>query len=308
MQPSGLSRRCAFRANSALLLHGKYATILRTTKAGPPPSDAGHDDRRPTSARMDLYSILVIRGLGALLLSLSYCAMFCSARGPAVHQGHQPQARLEAFSLALRITHSAGAHSQEIVYKFPHKWRRSTDLAGAKAERVSVSDGTSVWSYDMTAGKLTSIKLWRMREVINKYGAKLSFSLLQSEALDGVLAIGNPTLPAWKHEYETQWILNELQPVGEEKLGETLCVVFKSKDVPRFRIWFGKEDGLLRQQILYDSKGAESTKWSVVRIDTKSEVNDTLFKWEPPRGVPITDETNALMEELRMIQEAKQEP
>jgi hypothetical protein len=122
--------------------------------------------------------------------------------------------------------------------------------------------------------------------------------------MDGIVSPVDPSHARWKNAGPAVRVMQEMTRVKEEKVGDTEAERYENKSGPKFVLWFGKEDGILRKQVLYkkDDKGEYTIEWitSIVeKIDRKPKIDKTTFTNEFGDGEKAQDTTKQLEEQLK---------
>jgi hypothetical protein len=212
------------------------------------------------------------------------------------------KATRDSFTLKVKVySGSAPAHLQILMYQCPHKWRSETFLLDASSVNVRLCNGNVAWAYEALRGKADNIRRWNVEELVKAVGDDLTYVQLQAEGFDGIIMPANPDVEQWKKEFSHQKHGVKLSRIGEEKIGKQDVVRFETldKDEPKFHIWFGKKDGLLKRQVLYGGGGVEKIHWEVEGVDTQPKFDDSSFNYRPLPTDRIMDSTNDLIEEAK---------
>jgi outer membrane lipoprotein-sorting protein len=211
-----------------------------------------------------------------------------------------------AFLLEITVSSAAGVWSQEIVCDLPYKWRRETTII-KNSKRAHISDGETVWSYTSVDAKVSEISRLSVKDLLKSHQKTKVYELLFVEAMDGLVSPVNPVHSRWKDISHIKTVTKDLKLAGEDKVGETKTERFENKSGPKFVVWFGKDDGILRKQVLYKEDDMGNSKeritWTVVRIDKKPKTEKTTFALTPGAvplgdGVKVQDRTKEVENEL----------
>ncbi len=236
----------------------------------------------------------------ALFCWITFCGGLCAGQVRSSETQTEIKGNKEGQAVCLEVKVVSGPepHSQKIVYKSPYKWHTETHIAGTV--RHYICNGKVAWSYIVTDGQLSEIRKWDVLKLVEKHGKETIYDALLTEALDGISAIANPTIPPWKNEFASMPVVKEISFIREEKL-EKIPVMRYTLGIQcspvSFHIWFGKKDGLMRKQVLYKGKD-EWMRWTVEKIDTESAIPEEMFRFDPPKGANVIEETNQLMEQV----------
>jgi len=204
------------------------------------------------------------------------------------------------FELEITVRHGGVGWSQEVVYKRPHQWMAVTHLRFG-IDNIRLCDGHTAWAFETIDGEIDGdVRKWSIGRLVRELGKDRAYVELGPEALDGLYTVADPNAAEWADEFGSKEVKKELKRVGEGRLGAEPVVVWETgKGLPKMRLWFGKGDGILRRQITYDDKRGEVTRWVVTKVKLEPKVDDAVFRFSPPKGAEIRDETDELLKALR---------
>jgi outer membrane lipoprotein-sorting protein len=176
-------------------------------------------------------------------------------------------------------------------------WYAETDIAESK--RFYVSDGETVWYCSELQNKIREVKKWDLKK-LDKESHNLALFVLLCQGLTSITFIHNPDSSPWKDLGKGKPFENQLKRLGEVKLDGKPAILFKVQTEEKrffFHVWFGKEDGILRKQVMFDRDKVYNLVSNVTRAE-RIKMDSTRFQFKPPKDAKIVDSSNALIEEL----------
>jgi outer membrane lipoprotein-sorting protein len=222
--------------------------------------------------------------------------------------GAKEQSNVSAvFSLEIKtlVGGKESGISKAILYASPNRWRVVKKITDELTE-YALCDSQTAWTYTMMTNSVRHIKRWKVSDVTRIHGEEQTYEYLRGEAFSGVLTPANPFIKRWK-EFDTKEIRRLLRLTGEENIGDVATMKLETVEKPIFRLWFAKQDGLLRRQIVYNAATGEEWMQSIVtKVDMKPKVDERAFAFEPPEGATVSDETNSLIQVLKELKKKDQ--
>jgi hypothetical protein len=208
---------------------------------------------------------------------------------------------LRAFRLQLRVeSERAGEYTEHVQFKPPRNLHITRHLL-PNTTQVFTFDGTVGWSYSILHGKVDEeIWKWDLGNVEEKARKGGQAAVFQA-GLSGLFAIVDLTRPPWNASLGWKPVTKLMRRLGDGKVGDTDCVHYSFGDGEQLRdhIWFGKKDGILRQQVLLKQDG--KTQWiktTAIRVEDAARIPDEVFHFKPPEGAKVVDKTKELLDRL----------
>lgn len=184
-----------------------------------------------------------------------------------------------------------------ITYSSPYKWRCEERLEDI-CTKISLCNGKFAWAYTVENSQIKDIAKWNIEIAAEKYGTIITQECLM---LGGsrmvVYALGDPKQPRWKDEFSFPIYNIMFNRIGEEIIDEIPCLYYDVGDELKYRLWFGKKDGLIRKETLFD----RDSVFQVITVEKVSHnpiINEKFFDFEPHADYRVTDHTNDLIKDI----------
>jgi outer membrane lipoprotein-sorting protein len=167
-----------------------------------------------------------------------------------------------------------------------------------KAQRVSVCDGKTIWSYFPTGNAAYKIDVARLKEKWSEDELERRGILLNTDPFEGA------------DEQEIKYL-------KEGTFEETPCYLFempapkpdaKLQAADRMVLWIGVKDGLLRLQEAFSRDGRQQDRrvLHVLELDPKTSPED--FQLKLPTNCKVEDVTDKVLKDLEEPKKAAESP
>ena len=185
-----------------------------------------------------------------------------------------------------------------VYYKYPDKMRLDLELERPHSRLTLMFTPTILWEWDPDKKNAQRTSLTQLRQAIPDLIPTQLTTYLVSDVTRPFLS-------------EHLWHTSNFVPAGEEMLNNELTNVFKESTrnkkgevTKQIFIWIGADDAFLRKKVEIQ-RGKVTEKEMLYNVQVNTEVPDSLFMFDPPKGAKITDLTEKYKEKMQKEKELK---
>ena len=181
------------------------------------------------------------------------------------------------FKMSVRMGQKKSTIVGKIECVLPHKARIEMSLKEKKTlSQLTVSDGRALWQY---VPDNDVVYLFDLRK-------------MTSQQKQAYIAQGDLTRPFKDMDKATISFKGAARIRGEDTFvyegKPSLLIRVQDKELfDNMKVWVGRQDGLVRRVVTYDTKGKETIVQDYENIQTNVEIEESRFSFTPPQGILV---------------------